>query len=87
MRQKFRLLSTLSFKRFAFQFFVLCDVKEQISEQLHRLDVQTFCLRGATILRKSGLKGEELNSLFQPEDEFRGQTKVQFTINNDYFEL
>lgn len=44
-----------------FGFFVLCDVTERISEQLHLLDVQTFCLRGAALLRKSGLKGEELN--------------------------
>lgn len=44
-----------------FSFFVLCDVTERISEQLHLLDVQTFCLRGAALLRKSGLKGEELN--------------------------
>lgn len=44
-----------------FSFFVLCDVTERISEQLHLFDVQTFCLRGAALLRKSGLKGEELN--------------------------
>lgn len=44
-----------------FSFFVLCDVTERISEQLHLLDVQTFCLRGTALLRKSGLKGEELN--------------------------
>lgn len=44
-----------------FSFFVLCDATERISEQLHLLDVQTFCLRGAALLRKSGLKGEELN--------------------------
>lgn len=44
-----------------FSSFVLCDVTERISEQLHLLDVQTFCLRCAALLRKSGLKGEELN--------------------------
>lgn len=72
-----------------FSFFVLCDVTERISEQLHLLDVQTFCLRGAAPSEEKRFKGRGVKqrSLFQPEDEFRGQTKVPFMINNDYFEL
>lgn len=70
-------------------FFVLCDVTERISEQLHLLDVQTFLFARRSPSKEKRFKGRGVKqrSLFQPEDEFRGQTKVAFMINNDSFEL
>lgn len=72
-----------------FSFFALCDVTEQISEQLHLLDVQTFLFARRSPSEEKRFKGRGVKqrSLFQPEDEFRGQTKVPFMINNDSFEL